>query len=270
MRAGWIRPSFINISRAIRATCRRIGSKLERIIMPGVSSTMISTPVARCKAWIFRPSLPMIRPFISSSSSFTAVTVRSAVTSPLIRSIAVRRIICARSSASSAASCCNFDTKPTRSFLISRSVICMSFSAASFFLSPAIFSSFSCCLVRISRISDFSPSTSSSCARSFSARLSSSSSLWSSDFSRSANRFSVFCISLRRSFSIRKASSFAFRTISLAFVLAFAISCSILFLPRVCLVRWYPTKPPAPAPIPTRAAIIISIMLFLSFGRTET
>ena len=35
---------------AYLATCRRIGSKLDNTTIPGVSSTIISTPVARCKA----------------------------------------------------------------------------------------------------------------------------------------------------------------------------------------------------------------------------
>ena len=153
--------------------------------------------------------------------------MRSAVTSLLIRSIAVTRIICARSSASSIASCCNFDTKPTKSCLMSRSVICINLSAASFFFNPAIFSNFSCCLERMSRISFLRLSTSSSCARNFSARRSSSSSLLSRVFSRSAKRFSVFCHSLRRSFSILSASSLALRTMSLALVFASARSRSI-------------------------------------------
>ena len=199
--------------------------------MPGVSSTRMSTPVARCKAWILRPSLPMMRPFISSSVNLIAVTVRSAVTSELMRSMAVTRMVWARSSASCSASRCNLLTRPTRSCLMSRSVICISLSAASFFFRPAIFSSFSCCLVRMVRISSFRFSTSSSCLRSFSARLSSSSSFLSSDDSRSAKRSSSFLISLRRSFSSLTASSLAFKTISLALRSALASSRSILCLP---------------------------------------
>ena len=144
MRAGWMRPSFISISKLKRATWRRTGSKLDKTTIPGVSSTRMSTPVARCNAWILRPSLPIMRPFISSSVSFTAVTVRSAVTSLLIRSMAVSKIVWARSSASSMASCCNFATNLMRSSRMSRSVICINFSAASFFFRPAIFSNFSC------------------------------------------------------------------------------------------------------------------------------
>ncbi len=45
MRAGWIRPSAISRSIAWRATSRRNGSKLERMMAPGVSSTISSTPV---------------------------------------------------------------------------------------------------------------------------------------------------------------------------------------------------------------------------------
>ena len=64
----------------------------------------------------------------------------------------------------------------------------MSFSAASFLSSLAVFSSFSCCLVRISRISFFSWSTSSSPLRRFSVRLSSSSSFLSKAASRWTRR----------------------------------------------------------------------------------
>ena len=46
MRAGWMRPSAMSRSMAWRATSRRNGSKLDRMIAPGVSSTISSTPVA--------------------------------------------------------------------------------------------------------------------------------------------------------------------------------------------------------------------------------
>ena len=48
------------------AISRRTGSKAERIMASGVSSTMISIPVAASSALMLRPSRPMIRPFISS------------------------------------------------------------------------------------------------------------------------------------------------------------------------------------------------------------
>ena len=234
--------------------------------MPGVSSTKKSTPVTRCIAWILRPSLPIIRPFISSSGSLTAVTVRSAVTSLAMRSIVSTRIVCARSSASASTSCCILATRFSRSPLMSRSVIFINLSAASFFLRPAIFSSFSCWRVRISRISFFNSSTSSSCLRNFSLRLSSWSSFLSSDSSRSARRFSVFWSSLRRSFSIRSASSLALSTISLALRSACAMTCSAVFLLLVSCWRSYTTLPPTPAIIPTIAAIIPSTIFFLSFA----
>ena len=147
-----------------------------------------------------------------------------------MRSIALSITTWARSSASSVASFCSLATRPIKSSLMSRSVICISLSAASFFLRPAIFSSFSCCLLRMSRISPFSDSTSSSAARSFSLRLSSSSSLRSRADSRSTSRFSTFCISRRRSCSSRRASSFAFKMISLALRSARATSFSALCL----------------------------------------
>ena len=76
--AGWIRPSTINFSRAIRATSRRIGSKLERITASGVSSIIRSTPVIVSSVRILRPSRPIIRPFISSFGSGTTEIVVSA------------------------------------------------------------------------------------------------------------------------------------------------------------------------------------------------
>ena len=213
---------------------------------------------------MLRPSLPIMRPFMSSSGSLTAVTVRSAVTSLAIRSIVSTRIVCARSSASSVASCCSFATRFIKSCLTSRSVIFISFSAASFFFSPAIFSSFSCWRVRMPRISLFSSSTSSSCLRSLSLRLSSSSNLRSSEFSRSTSRFSVFFSSRRRSCSILSASSFAFNTMSLALRSARATSFSAVSLPLVCTCLSYATLPPTPIAAPTIAAIIPSIIVFLS------
>ena len=77
-----IRPSTINFSSAILATSLRIGSKLERITASGVSSMIRSTPVIVSSVRIFRPSLPMIRPFISSFGSCTteiavSATIRS-------------------------------------------------------------------------------------------------------------------------------------------------------------------------------------------------
>ena len=77
MRAGWIRPSVIKRSNAMRATSLRTWSKLERVMASGVSSIINSTPVAVSRVRIFRPSLPIIRPFISSLGKGTTVTVAS-------------------------------------------------------------------------------------------------------------------------------------------------------------------------------------------------
>ena len=60
--------------------------------MSGVSSMMTSTPVAVSKARMFRPSRPMMRPFISSLGSGTAATVLSAVCSAASRWIAIAMI----------------------------------------------------------------------------------------------------------------------------------------------------------------------------------
>ena len=63
------------------AMVRRIGSKQETAITPGVSSTRMSTPVARSRARMFRPSRPMIRPFMSSAGIRTLRTTASATCS---------------------------------------------------------------------------------------------------------------------------------------------------------------------------------------------
>ncbi len=219
IRPGWTLPSFRSISRATLATSRRTGSNELRIIIPGVSSTIMSTPVALCRAWIFRPSLPIIRPFISSSSSLTALTTRSAVTSLAIRSIVCINIAPAFSSAKSLVSFWILVIRPLRSFLMSRSVIAINFSAASFLVSLAIFSSLSCCLVRMSRISFFKSSISLSAFLMLSALLSKLSSFLSRLSSRPSKRFSISLNSLRRvwsSFLDSSASSvasfFAFST----------------------------------------------------------
>ena len=60
---------------AWRATSRRKGSTLDRMIAPGVSSTISSTPVAVSRARILRPSRPMTRPLSSSLGSATAEPV---------------------------------------------------------------------------------------------------------------------------------------------------------------------------------------------------
>ncbi len=55
----------------------RTGSKQERVIASGVSSIIRSTPVAVSMARMFRPSRPIMRPFISSLGSGTTETVAS-------------------------------------------------------------------------------------------------------------------------------------------------------------------------------------------------
>ena len=55
IRVGWIRPSWISFSSASLAISRRMLSKPVTMTMPGVSSTITSTPVAFSKARMFRP-----------------------------------------------------------------------------------------------------------------------------------------------------------------------------------------------------------------------
>ncbi len=84
-----------------RAISRRIGLWHEITTASGVSSMMISTPVAASMARMLRPSRPMIRPFISSLGSASTETVRP-TNSPASRSIAIETIRLARRSDSSA------------------------------------------------------------------------------------------------------------------------------------------------------------------------
>ena len=72
-----MRPSAIRRSRVTRAISRLKGSKPERITASGVSSTIRSTPVVNSRVRMFRPSRPMIRPFISSFGNMTTDTVVS-------------------------------------------------------------------------------------------------------------------------------------------------------------------------------------------------
>ena len=53
----------------------------DTLITPGVSSTRMSTPVARSIARMLRPSRPMMRPFISSDGILIERTVESATCS---------------------------------------------------------------------------------------------------------------------------------------------------------------------------------------------
>ena len=199
--------------------------------------------------------------------------MRSAVTSDDIRSIAVTKIACAVSSISRLIASCSLFTKATKSPRTSCSVIIISLSFASALVSPAIFSNFSCCFVRISRISVFRSSISFSCRTNRSDFFSSWSNLPSSKVSRSDNLFSVLRHSRRRSsssffdFSATSAASFrAFDTISDASFLALRTKSSALFLPPFSFFLLYTKTAPAPPAIPTAAAIIdpiISISLFL-------
>ena len=69
----------MSFSSEILAISRRMLSNPVTTTIPGVSSTITSTPVAFSNARIFLPSRPMIRPFISSLGISTVLTVTSAV-----------------------------------------------------------------------------------------------------------------------------------------------------------------------------------------------
>src|SRR4051812_40061107 len=95
MRPGWMRPSATSFSSASRAVSRRMGSKPKRTTASGVSSMITSIPVACSKARMFRPSRPMMRPFISSDGRETTETVVSAVWSAAMRWMAREMIFLA-------------------------------------------------------------------------------------------------------------------------------------------------------------------------------
>ena len=100
MRPGWMRPSPTSRSMACRATSRRTGSKQERMTASGVSSTTTSTPVAASNERMFRPSRPMMRPFMSSLGRVTTETAASEEWSTDSFSIACEMILRASRSAS--------------------------------------------------------------------------------------------------------------------------------------------------------------------------
>ena len=79
IRVGWMRPSWMSLVSDSRAVSRRTLSNALTMTTPGVSSTITSTPVAFSKVRMFRPSRPMIRPFMSSEGMSTVLTVVSAV-----------------------------------------------------------------------------------------------------------------------------------------------------------------------------------------------
>ena len=68
----------MSFSRAILAISLLIGSKPDKTTASGVSSIISSTPVRVSRVLMLRPSLPIIRPFISSLGSCTTDIVVSA------------------------------------------------------------------------------------------------------------------------------------------------------------------------------------------------
>ena len=69
IRAGCILPSLTNRCNESRAISLLSGSKEDKMMASGVSSTTKSTPVAASMARMFLPSLPMICPLISPYSN---------------------------------------------------------------------------------------------------------------------------------------------------------------------------------------------------------
>ena len=153
MRAGWIRPSTISFSSARRATSRLIGSKLETITASGVSSMIKSTPVRVSMVLMFRPSRPIIRPFISSLGRLTTETVVSATWSAATFWIAKETMFFAFFSAFSFASCSISLTIMAASCFVWFSTSFNKIVLASSAVRPEIFSIRAICCSLISAIS---------------------------------------------------------------------------------------------------------------------
>ena len=143
MRAGWMRPSVMSFSKDSRAISRRTGSKLDRVMASGVSSIIKSTPVRVSKARIFRPSRPIMRPFISSLGRVTTETVASLTWSAAQREMAIEIISLAFSSASSLSCCSKFAIFTAFSWVSSPSKLSKSCSLAWLAVRPEMRSSWS-------------------------------------------------------------------------------------------------------------------------------
>src|SRR3989344_1448324 len=112
----------MSFSKVTLATYLRTELKPEITTVSGDSSTITSTPSACSKALIFLPSLPIMRPFISSLGIVTVVVVVSLETSALTRSMACDTMSRAFFSASSRASSTILRVRPIISSLTCRSV----------------------------------------------------------------------------------------------------------------------------------------------------
>ena len=145
MRAGWILPSPTSFSSVILAASRRTGSKHESTTASGVSSTIRLTPVVASNARMFRPSRPMMRPFMSSLGRANTETVDSAVCSDATRWIAIVTILRARSSPSSRARCSISRTCVIATRFASSTTCATRCSRASVEVMPAIRSSSARC-----------------------------------------------------------------------------------------------------------------------------
>jgi hypothetical protein len=159
-----------------RAISRRTGSKQERSTASGVSSMMRLTPVTDSKARMFRPSRPMMRPFISSLGRWSTETTDSLVCSVATRWMASVTIFLARLSPSDLASCSMSLTMSAASRLAWFSMVATSSVLACSAVRPAIRSS--------------SRPRSASARSSSAARWSRSCLRWSSPRARFSMRFS--------------------------------------------------------------------------------
>src|SRR5699024_6743052 len=145
IRPGWMRPSEINFSRAILAISRRIGSNPLSTTVSGVSSIITSIPVKLSMVRIFRPSRPIIRPFMSSFGRWITLTVASVTSSAALRWMASVIKLFARRFTSTF-NCSSYCLTITAVSLInSSSVLCSTIFLASSSESPEIrISSLSC------------------------------------------------------------------------------------------------------------------------------
>ena len=242
--------------------CLRTGSKAEITIAPGVSSTMISTPAARSRARMLRPSRPMILPLISSLGIWTVVVVTSETVGVETRWMMVASICLARRSSSS---------RPVVSNL---RILCISVASLSFssrvwssvmalsFVRPATRSSSFSILARASSSSTFTALIFSTRASTSFSRSSTSVVLRSKRPSRFSNRSCRRFCSCSRFFSsflassrILTASVLASTRISLDSTLASSINFCVRSSSELtrCLATSWRIKYPRPAPTAIRS-----------------
>ncbi len=206
---------------------------------PGVSSTIISTPVNFSKVLMFRPSLPMIRPFNSSLGKATVEVVTSMDWEAEKRCMASVKMSRAFFSISSFPFCSNFLILSAKTSFSSLSTSAKSSFLASSRKSPATRSNSAIFFVWICSNSSLISFTFFAFCASSSYFLSHSWALDSRDCSRRSNLSSCLMICCSLSLCSRLASSAILIALSLAWIKISLASCffsSVILAKRASIV----------------------------------